>query len=100
MRTPRFRDGMLHVVRGLAKKGDGPAMIALARFGISYRSDKPACPSLPNAVRRAMTQASMLNAPDNIRSGMYVARSACAKAATPALMHTRPASDPMIENQC
>jgi hypothetical protein len=35
LRTLRFRDGMLHVVRGLAKAGDGPAAIALARYGLA-----------------------------------------------------------------
>lgn len=35
LRTLRFRDGMLHVVRALAKGGDGPAAIALARYGLA-----------------------------------------------------------------
>ena len=35
LRTLRFRDGMLHVVRGLAKAGDGPAALALARYGLA-----------------------------------------------------------------
>jgi hypothetical protein len=35
LRTLRFRDGMLHVVRRLAKAGDGPAAIALARYGLA-----------------------------------------------------------------
>lgn len=35
LRTLRFRDGMLHTVRKLAKSGDGPAAIALARYGLA-----------------------------------------------------------------
>lgn len=35
LRTLKFRDGMLHTLRDLAKAGDGPAHIALARYGIT-----------------------------------------------------------------
>jgi hypothetical protein len=34
LRNLRLRDGMLHRVRALAKGGDGPAAIALARYGL------------------------------------------------------------------
>jgi hypothetical protein len=34
LRNLRFRDGMLHDIRELAKAGDPPAAIALARYGI------------------------------------------------------------------
>lgn len=34
LRELRFRDGMLHEIRALARKGDAPAAIALARYGI------------------------------------------------------------------
>jgi hypothetical protein len=34
LRTLKFRDGMLHTLRDLAKAGDGPAHVALARFQI------------------------------------------------------------------
>ncbi|MFO1078671.1 MAG: hypothetical protein U1E73_13185 [Planctomycetota bacterium] len=35
LRQLRFRDGMLHEIRALARAGDGPALIALARFGLA-----------------------------------------------------------------
>lgn len=39
LRTLRLRDGMLHPVRTLAKAGDAPAAIALARYGL--QADAP-----------------------------------------------------------
>lgn len=39
LRTLRFRDGMLHELRALAKAGDAPAAIALARYRLA--SDVP-----------------------------------------------------------
>ncbi|MCR9246447.1 MAG: hypothetical protein NXI31_15545 [bacterium] len=39
LRNLRFRDGMLHVIRGLAKRGDAPAAIALARYGLHPDGD-------------------------------------------------------------
>jgi hypothetical protein len=34
LRNLRFRDGMLHRIRTLAQGGDGPAHVALARYGV------------------------------------------------------------------
>jgi hypothetical protein len=34
LRNLHFRDGFLHTIRDLAKSGDGPAQVALARYGV------------------------------------------------------------------